>query len=196
MVGLPDWIGCVYPNVDTDGDDVIDGFEVVAGTNPNDTDSDCDSDDDAEELLEYDSNGYGDPLDGSCVEVTRLIFDSFTTGSAVNGRTVETGGVNWTATSAATVSGAKLIDQPAIGTVPFDPTTYANTRELQVHLDIDPTSSEWIAAGYTSSATASFATAGQLWVQVKSAGTYAVFVGTTQVASGSLPGTRSAATTT
>ena len=41
--GTNAWIGYVYPNTDTDGDWVINGFEGLIGTNPNAADSDCDS---------------------------------------------------------------------------------------------------------------------------------------------------------
>jgi len=64
--GLDDWIGYVYPNLDTDGDTLIDGFEAVIGTDPNAPDSDCDGVSDGEEVLRYGSNGYGDPLGTSC----------------------------------------------------------------------------------------------------------------------------------
>jgi hypothetical protein len=57
--GLNDWIGYVYPNVDTDGDGLIDGFERLIGTNPSSADSDCDGISDGTEVLNY---PYGDPL--------------------------------------------------------------------------------------------------------------------------------------
>jgi serine protease len=57
--GLNDWIGYVYPNVDTDGDGLIDGFERLIGTNPSVADSDCDGISDGAEVLNY---PYGDPL--------------------------------------------------------------------------------------------------------------------------------------
>lgn len=57
--GLNDWIGYVYPKVDRDGDQVIDGFETLAGTNPLRADSDCDGRSDGQEMLQF---PYGDPL--------------------------------------------------------------------------------------------------------------------------------------
>jgi len=63
LASLNDYIGYVYPNTDTDGDHVIDGFETIAGTDPAEPDSDCDGTDDGVELLEY---PYADPLDGTC----------------------------------------------------------------------------------------------------------------------------------
>jgi subtilase family protein/thrombospondin type 3 repeat protein len=54
-----DVIGYVYPNVDTDGDGLIDGFELLIGTNPQTADSDCDGVSDGVEVLNY---PYGDPL--------------------------------------------------------------------------------------------------------------------------------------
>ncbi len=69
---LPDdWIGYVYPNVDSDGDGVIDGFEQLIGTNPHLKDSDCDGVNDGQELLNYGLTGYGDPNLGPC---GKLIF--------------------------------------------------------------------------------------------------------------------------
>jgi subtilisin family serine protease len=72
--GLADWIGYVYPNVDGDGDDLIDGFELLLGTDPANADTDCDGVSDGAEVHTYDMadpdpalHGYGDPLDGPCV---------------------------------------------------------------------------------------------------------------------------------
>jgi serine protease len=61
--GTNPWIGYVYPNVDTDGDGVIDSFENLIGTNPNAADSDCDGKSDGDELLKYPMT---DPKVGSC----------------------------------------------------------------------------------------------------------------------------------
>jgi subtilisin family serine protease len=52
-------LGYVYPNADADGDNLIDGFERLAGTNVTVTDSDCDGASDGAEALNY---PYGDPL--------------------------------------------------------------------------------------------------------------------------------------
>ncbi|MEM7584522.1 MAG: S8 family serine peptidase [Acidobacteriota bacterium] len=40
--GFSDWIGYVYENVDSDADHLIDGFEVLIGTDPQRADTDCD----------------------------------------------------------------------------------------------------------------------------------------------------------
>ncbi len=56
-------IGYVYPNVDNDGDGLIDGFELLAGTNPLVADSDCDGASDGQEILHY---PYTDPLGPGC----------------------------------------------------------------------------------------------------------------------------------
>jgi hypothetical protein len=81
--GLADWIGYVYPNVDIDGDDLIDGFELLLGTDPANADTDCDGVDDGTEVHTYDMadpdpalHGYGDPLDGPC-----LFSDGFESGA-------------------------------------------------------------------------------------------------------------------
>jgi serine protease len=58
-----DVIGYVYPNVDTDGDGLIDGFELLIGTNPLVADSDCDGVSDGVEVLTY---PYDDPLGPGC----------------------------------------------------------------------------------------------------------------------------------
>ena len=56
-------IGYVYPNVDKDGDGLIDGFELLIGTNPLVADSDCDGLSDGQEALNY---PYSDPLGPGC----------------------------------------------------------------------------------------------------------------------------------
>lgn len=55
---LSAWIGYVYPNVDSDSDHVIDGFEALLGTNSQRADNDCDGVADGAEVLGY---PYGDP---------------------------------------------------------------------------------------------------------------------------------------
>jgi subtilisin family serine protease len=82
--GLADWIGYAYPNVDGDGDGLIDGFELLLGTDPANADTDCDGVSDGMEVHTYDRSdpdpalhGYGDPLHGSC-----LFSDGFETGDA------------------------------------------------------------------------------------------------------------------
>lgn len=48
-----EWIGYVYPNKDTDGDHLIDGFEALIGTNKSSFDTDCDGKSDGTEVLGY-----------------------------------------------------------------------------------------------------------------------------------------------
>lgn len=57
--GLSDWLGYVYPNVDSDLDQLIDGFELLLGTNSQQVDSDWDGLNDGYEVLTY---PYSDPL--------------------------------------------------------------------------------------------------------------------------------------
>lgn len=52
------WIGYVYPNADSDSDNVIDGFETLLGTKQQSADSDCDSLSDGAEIIDY---PYADP---------------------------------------------------------------------------------------------------------------------------------------
>jgi serine protease len=61
--GLNDWIGYVYPSVDSDGDQLIDGFETLLGTNPTWVDSDCDGKTDGTEVHQF---PYSDPRVGPC----------------------------------------------------------------------------------------------------------------------------------
>ncbi len=57
-------LGYVYPNRDSDGDGLVDGFELVAGTSISDRDSDGDGVTDGDEINKY---PYGDPLDNPLV---------------------------------------------------------------------------------------------------------------------------------
>lgn len=81
---LADVIGYAYPNVDTDGDDLIDGYELIMGTDPSKVDSDCDGVGDGEEALIYQSSGppeehgFRDPLIGPCGPP--IFEDGFETG--------------------------------------------------------------------------------------------------------------------
>ncbi len=61
--GASEIIGYVYPNIDSDGDGLIDGFELLIGTNPLVADSDCDGLTDGQEVLNY---PYTDPLGPGC----------------------------------------------------------------------------------------------------------------------------------
>ncbi len=51
--GANPWIGYVYPTVDTDGDNLIDGFEGLIGTDAAEADTDCDGASDGNEVLQY-----------------------------------------------------------------------------------------------------------------------------------------------
>jgi serine protease len=187
--GLNDWLGCVYPNVDSDGDTVVNGFEDLAGTNPLASDTDCDNLSDGEELLVYDSNGYGDPRQGSCVGLNRLIRDSFSGSSgAVQGRATETGGVTWTALPAARVEGGRVIDGASIAGVPFNPSLIGGNPTVAVTADVDPSLSAWVGAGFADQATAPYWSSGKIWALVRSTGNYSVFTPAGEV-TGTIPGT-------
>jgi serine protease len=49
-------LGYVYPNIDTEGDGVIDGFEGLIGSDPSRIDSDCDGLSDGAEVLGFPAN--------------------------------------------------------------------------------------------------------------------------------------------
>jgi serine protease len=73
-------LGYVYPNTDGDGDTLVDGFERLAGTDPARADSDCDSVNDGQELLNFGSTGYGDPLAGpGCAFAAQFVSQSVPT---------------------------------------------------------------------------------------------------------------------
>lgn len=78
-----EWLGWVLPNVDTDGDAVIDAWEGLLGTDPSEPDSDNDLCTDGEELLGYvnpDQWQPSDPLDSICTYTGGLLTDGFETG--------------------------------------------------------------------------------------------------------------------
>lgn len=69
---LVDVIGYAYPNADSDGDHVIDGFEGLIGTDASRNDTDCDGLSDGTEALGY---PYTDPLGPGCFPpVARFSF--------------------------------------------------------------------------------------------------------------------------
>lgn len=69
-------LGFVYPNVDTDGDGLVDGFELTVGTDPDFADSDCDQLSDRDEFP-LDALPISDPVSGpNCaVRVLPLLLD-------------------------------------------------------------------------------------------------------------------------
>jgi serine protease len=186
---LNDWIGYVYPNTDSDGDHVIDGFEGLIGTDPQDADSDCDGLSDGEEVIVYDGDGYGDPLDGSC-NPDIVLSDTFTGNGSLNGRPVEVGGVNWIARPGAVLSGSRVLDSAAIGGVPIS-VTVGTSGVLTFQADVNPNVSDWVGTGFARSATQPYWGWGELWILVKPTGKYTAFAqGTSSVlGSGTIPGT-------
>jgi hypothetical protein len=97
--GVSDVLGYVYPNTDTDGDTVVDGFENLVGLKANVADSDCDGSNDGQELLAFGVSGRGDANQGPCGAVVfadvppghwaksfieAIYFQGVTTGCATN----------------------------------------------------------------------------------------------------------------
>ena len=83
--GAPDglWLGWVLPNVDSDGDGVIDAWEDLLGTDPQDADSDGDGCTDGEEILGYvdpSRSELSDPLDGGACILHFIFADGFESG--------------------------------------------------------------------------------------------------------------------
>ncbi|MDA8018336.1 MAG: hypothetical protein MPN21_12890 [Thermoanaerobaculia bacterium] len=78
-----EWLGWVLPNVDSDGDGIIDAWESILGTGPTDADSDNDGCTDGEELLGYVNPSEwqpSDPLDSFC-PLTHIFSDGFESGN-------------------------------------------------------------------------------------------------------------------
>ncbi len=77
-----EWLGWVLPNVDSDGDGVIDAWENMLGTDPQVADSDGDGCSDGAEILGYvdpSQTELSDPLDGIC-RLPRIFADGFESG--------------------------------------------------------------------------------------------------------------------
>lgn len=186
-----DWIGYVYENVDTDFDNVIDGFETLAGTNPLVPDTDCDGSSDGTEMLDYGTSGYGDPLDGPCVALNVLISDDFTGSGALDGRQTPVGSATWEAKEAAIYSADRVLDRTAVGGVPFDPFALPGSPTVSVSAAVDPSDSISVAVGFSSQAIKAYQIASDLFVRLWGNGTYTVFAEGSSQTSGTIPGTPS-----
>jgi subtilisin family serine protease len=75
-------VGYGYPNVDSDGDTLIDGGEILINTDPHNGDTDCDGVTDGEEVRIYDNavHRYGDPLLGPCWGLDTIFANGFESG--------------------------------------------------------------------------------------------------------------------
>lgn len=69
-------IGYAYPNIDTDGDGIVDGYESIVGTDPTDADTDGDGLSDGAELLGLGGGKLSDPL----IAKPEIFDDGFETG--------------------------------------------------------------------------------------------------------------------
>lgn len=145
--GLNDWIGYVYPNVDSDGDQLINGFETLIGTNPNAADSDCDGSSDGAEVLNY---PYSDPLGSPGCSAPPVASFSFTCSllacSFNSAGTTGTGTLSyaWTFGDAGTGSGATTSHTyGAVGTYTVtltvtDPLSRQSSQSRKVQVANDP----------------------------------------------------------
>lgn len=182
-----DWIGYVYENVDSDLDDLIDGFETLLGTDPTASDSDCDGVSDGVELPVADLP-LSDPLEGPCAATGIHIFDSFDTlAGPLDGRATELGGVTWTGRPGALVDSGHAVDAIARGRLPFDPAELGGSPVVEVSADLNANSFGWTAIGFTGQQGLSFLSPDSLWVLVRPEG-YRVRSAGQLLAAGTYPG--------
>ncbi len=120
------------------------------------------------------------------------ISDTFGGRGALDGRTTETGGATWTATPAAQIAYGRVIDLAALGGVPVAE-FYPAGDTVTVKGKVDLTSTDWIGVGFADHATRAYWAAGQLWVLLRSTGTYEAYAdgNSNLLGSGTIPGTPS-----
>jgi hypothetical protein len=75
------WLGYVYPNVDTDSDDLIDGFETVIGTCRDAWDTDGDGISDGEEVSWYPYTDPGTGDAGQCASAPTFAWQPIVNGT-------------------------------------------------------------------------------------------------------------------
>lgn len=97
----PSCLGFVFPNVDSDGDQLIDGYEELVGTAADLSDSDCDGFSDGLEVSSYSvaAHAYLDPLSQPRCSSTLVLTDDFEAGlhwdaTSQSGTFVRTGTTN------------------------------------------------------------------------------------------------------
>ena len=118
-----------------------------------------------------------------------LASDSFTGGGPLHGRSVDVGGVTWSAEPAAVLGGGRVIDSASIGGIPFDPSTLPGTPTVALTADVNPTSSDWVGVGFADAAASPYWSSGELWVLLQPNGNYIAYALGSQLATGTIPGT-------
>ncbi len=90
-------LGYAYPNLDSDGDTVINGYEGLLGTNPSSSDSDCDGLSDGQEVLAYPPTDPRGTLCKSAQIVSQTVPTTMIAGQtyAVSVTVKNTGGQTW-----------------------------------------------------------------------------------------------------
>lgn len=117
------------------------------------------------------------------------VSDSFTGSGPLDGRPAEVGGVIWTAREGTVLSGGTVLDEAAVAGVPIDPASLPGNPTLTVSADVDPKDSNSVSVGFSSDAIIAYQVAGQLFVRLRSDGTYLVFADGSFLPSGTIPGT-------
>ncbi len=92
---------------------------------------------------------------------------------------------------AAQTSGGRVVDLSAIGGVPLGSGIFSGGPTVAIKARVDLTYTDWIGVGFSDQASQVFWQAGQLWVLLRSTGTYEAYSnGTTSpLGSGAIPGT-------
>lgn len=118
-------LGYVYPNQSGDGDGLIDGFEALVGTDPEEPDSDCDGASDGTEVLSF---PYGDPRSAPGCLLFKDGFESSTVGA-------------WS--TSVTTAGSSLVvseKQPLVGSDSLRPVLDGNAASQAFVRDHTPAS--------------------------------------------------------
>ncbi|MEM1207376.1 MAG: hypothetical protein AAGN66_29345 [Acidobacteriota bacterium] len=101
-----------------------------------------------------------------------------TVGSPLDGVAAEVGGVAWGATSGVIFGAGKVVDSGAdrthVGGLAFDPAAYSTGSRATLTGSLDVSGSSWVAIGFTSSPTLPMWAGGEVWMLLRSNGSYVV----------------------